>query len=146
MYRDGELFLFDILIAIEKIRNITKDYKKADDLLFNYRDWDSVIREFEIIGEAMKKCIDLRVFEEDKNKRKVVDFRNILIHKYFGIDVEAVLSIAKENLNWLEDIIIDRINLIEKNKKNEIIDSMIEENYYLPFIAKKLKKLKDESK
>ena len=146
MYRDGELFLFDILIAIEKIRNITKDYEKADDLLFNYRDWDSVIREFEIIGEAMKNCIELGVFKEDKNKRKVIDFRNILIHKYFGIDVEAVLNIAKENLNWLEEIIINRIKLIEKNKKNEIIDSMIEENYYLPFIVKKLKKLKDEPK
>jgi len=146
MYREGELFLFDILIAVEKIKNITKDYEKADDLLFNYRDWDSVIREFEIIGEAMKKCIELGIFEEDKDKRKVIDFRNILIHKYFGIDVEAVLNIAKENLNWLEKIIINRIKLIEKNKKDEIIDSMIEENYYLPFIVKKLKSLKDESK
>ena len=146
MYREGELFLFDILIAVEKIKNITKDYEKADDLLFNYRDWDSVIREFEIIGEDMKKCIELGIFEEDKDKRKVIDFRNILIHKYFGIDVEAVLNIAKENLNWLEKIIINRIKLIEKNKKDEIIDSMIEENYYLPFIVKKLKSLKDESK
>ena len=50
--REKELFLFDILIAIEKLKDITKNYKNADDLVFNYRDWDSVIREFEIIGEA----------------------------------------------------------------------------------------------
>ena len=141
--REGELFLFDIFIAIEKIKDIVKDYTKADDLVFSYRDWDSVIREFEIIGEAMKNCIELNIFEEDKNKRKVIDFRNILIHKYFGIDPEAVLNIAKENISWLEKIIIDRINKIEKNKKNEIIQLLIEENYYLPFIVKKLKQLNE---
>ena len=144
--REKELFLFDILIAIEKIRDIAKDYTNADDLMFNYRDWDSIIREFEIIGEAMRNCIDFGIFENDKNKRKVIDFRNILIHKYFGIDPEAVLNIAKENIEWLEDIILKRINQIEKYKKNEIIDYLIKENAYLPFIINRLKRLKNEKK
>ena len=143
--REKELFLFDILVAVEKIKDITKNYDNADDLVFSYRDWDSVIREFEIIGEAMKNCIDYGVFEEDKNKRKVVDFRNILIHKYFGIDPEAVLNIAKDNINWLEDIIINRIKKIKKDKRYEIIDYIIDENHYLSFIVKKLENLKNES-
>ena len=144
--REKELFLFDILIAIEKIRDIAKDYTNADDLMFNYRDWDSIIREFEIIGEAMRNCIDFGIFENDKNKRKVIDFRNILIHKYFGIDPEAVLNIAKENIEWLEDIILKRINQIERYKKDEIIDYLIKENAYLPFIINRLKRLKNEKK
>ena len=144
--REKELFLFDILIAIEKIKDISKDYTNADDLMFNYRDWDSIIREFEIIGEAMKNCIDFGIFENDKNKRKVIDFRNILIHKYFGIDPEAVLNIAKENIDGLEYIILKRINQIEKYKKNEIIDYLIKENAYLSFIINRLKRLKNEKK
>ena len=144
--REKELFLFDILIAIEKIRDIAKDYINADDLIFNYRDWDSIIREFEIIGEAMRNCIDFGIFENDKNKRKVIDFRNILIHKYFGIDPEAVLNIAKENIEWLEYIILKRINQIEKYKKDEIIDYLIKENAYLSFIINRLKRLKNEKK
>lgn len=113
--REKELFLFDILIAIEKIKDITKNYKNADDLVFNYRDWDSVIREFEIIGEAMKKCIDFGIFKNDKEKRKVIDFRNILIHKYFGIDEEEVWQVIK-NLDILENEILDVIKIIDKTK------------------------------
>ena len=144
--REKELFLFDILIAIEKIKDITKNYKNADDLVFNYRDWDSVIREFEIIGEAMKKCIDFGIFKNDKEKRKVIDFRNILIHKYFGIDSEAVLSTAKENMNWLEEIVINRIFQIQKSRKDEIIDYLIKENHYLSFVVNKLQNIKNESR
>ncbi len=144
--RENSFFLFDILIAIEKIRDIVKDYKNAEELLYSYRDWDSLIREFEIIGEAMKKCIDCEIFENDKDKRKVVDFRNILIHKYFGIDPEAVLNIAKENLYWLEDIIVQKIKNIETVKRDELIEYLINENHYFPFVIDRLQKLKNESK
>ena len=144
--RENILFLFDILIAIEKIKDIVKDYKNAEKLLYSYRDWDALIREFEIIGEAMKNCIDAGIFENDKNKRKVVDFRNILIHKYFGIDPQAVLSIAKENLYWLEDIVVQKIKSLEISKRNELLEYLINENHYLPFVVNRLQKLKNESK
>ena len=144
--RENSLFLFDILIAIEKIRDIVKDYENAEELLYSYRDWDCLIREFEIIGEAMKKCIDYEIYDNDRDKRKVVDFRNILIHKYFGIDPEAVLNIVKENLYWLEDIIVQKIKNIETAKRDELIEYLINENHYLPFVIDRLQKLKNESK
>jgi len=144
--RENILFLFDILIAIEKIKDIVKDYKNAEELLYSYRDWDALIREFEIIGEAMKNCIDAGIFENNKNKRKVVDFRNILIHKYFGIDPQAVLNIAKENLYWLEDIVVQKIKSLEMSKRNELLEYLINENHYLPFVVNRLQKLKNESK
>ncbi len=141
--REKEFFLLDIIIAIAKIKNIVKDYSKGDELLYNYKDWDTVIREFEIIGEAMKYCIQFGLFNDERDNRKVVDFRNILSHKYFGIDTEAVLNTAKESLDWLEDIVIKRFVQIAKNKRDEILDFMIEENRYLPFVIKKLISLKN---
>jgi len=144
--REKELFLLDIIVAIEKIRDVSKDYSNGDDILYNYKDWDTIIREFEIIGEAMRYCLNFGLFDNEKEKRAVIDFRNVLIHKYFGIDADEVLNVAKENLDWLENLIIKRFMQVDKNKREEILDYMIEENHYLPFVVKKLKFIKNESK
>ena len=143
--RERELFLLDIIIAIEKIRDIAKDYHKGDDLQYHYRDWDATIREFEIVGEAMRYCIQFGLFNDERDKRKVIDFRNILTHKYFGIDPDAVLNIAKENLDWLEDLVINRFMQVDKDKRKEVLEYMIEENRHLPFVLEKLNKIKNES-
>jgi uncharacterized protein with HEPN domain len=143
--REKELFLLDIIIAVEKIRDIAKDYKYGDDIQYNYRDWDAIIREFEIVGEAMRYCLDFGFFENEKDKRAVVDFRNILIHKYFGIDPDEVLNIANKHLNWLENLIVNRFMLVDKSKREEVLNYMIDENRYLPFVLNKLNQLKNES-
>jgi len=144
--REKELFLLDIIVAIEKIRDVVKDFNEGESLKYSYKDWDSVIREFEIIGEAMRYCIQFELFDNEKDKRAVIDFRNVLIHKYFGIDADEVLNIAKNNLDWLEDLIISRFLKVEKEKRNEVLEFLIEENEYLPFVVKKLKQIKNESK
>ena len=142
--REKELFLLDIIVAIAKIRDIAKDYDSGDDLLYSYRDWDSIIREFEIISEAMRYCIQFGLFEDERDKRKVIDFRNILAHKYFGIDPDAVLDIAKNSLDWLEELIKKRFLEIDREKREDVLKLMIEENFYLPFVVDKLKELKSE--
>ena len=140
--RIKELFLFDIVVAIQKVRFVANKFEKGDDLKFDFLYWDSIIREFEIIGEAMNYCIKFELFEDEKDKRKVVDFRNVLIHKYFGIDADAVLAIAKNNLDWLEKIILDRISKIDNNLKEELKEAMIEENKNLDFVTKIIKEIK----
>jgi len=144
--REKELFLLDIIVAIEKIRDVVKDFNEGESLKYSYKDWDSVIREFEIIGEAMRYCIQFELFDNEKDKRAVIDFRNVLIHKYFGIDADEVLNIAKNNLDWLEDLIINRFLRVERKKRNEVLEFLIEENEYLPFVVKKLKQIQNESK
>jgi len=96
--RDYVLYLEDILDALEKIENYTKDISFAE---FSNNDMvvDAVIRNFEVIGEATKN-----VPEEIKEKypevewREATGFRNVLIHDYFGIDIEAVWDTLKKNL------------------------------------------------
>lgn len=79
-----ELFLFDIIVAISKIEHVASSFDSADDLKYDFMAWDTVIREFEIVGEASKHLLESRLLESDH--RPVVDFRNVLIHEYFGID------------------------------------------------------------
>ena len=52
--RNVEMFVFDIFIAIQKIKDVSSKFDNVQDLLHSYTSWDSVIREFEIIGEASK--------------------------------------------------------------------------------------------
>ncbi|WP_457563842.1 HepT-like ribonuclease domain-containing protein [Caminibacter pacificus] len=139
--RIKELFLYDIIVAIAKIKYIANKFDNPEDLKYDFLHWDSIIREFEIVGEAMNYCIKFNLFENEKDKRKVIDFRNILIHKYFGIDPEAVLNIAKTNLDWLEHMIYDRIKQIEPQLKEELKKEMIEENKNLDFVKKALDKI-----
>ena len=140
--RIKELFLFDIIVATQKIRYIAKDFEKGEDLKYSFKDWDTIVREFEIVGEAMRYCLNYKLFNEEKDKRAVIDFRNVLIHKYFGIDADEVLNIAKKNLDWLDSIVVNRINKIEESYKQKLIKYMIEENSYLDFVVDRLKALK----
>lgn len=55
--RDVELFLFDVYIAILKIEHTISQFDNSQELLHNYTSWDSVIREFEIVGEATNQLL-----------------------------------------------------------------------------------------
>jgi len=137
--RKTEMFLFDIFIAINKIKYVVKDFDNSDDLLHSFKDWDTVIREFEIIGEASKYLLKNNLL--DNEFRKIVDFRNRITHNYFGIDPEIVFHISKYELDDFLKVINKLINKIDNSLKNELIESFIEDNKYLDFIVKELKKL-----
>ena len=100
---------------------------------------DTVIREFEIIGEATNRLIKSNVLDE--NSRVVVDFRNLLIHHYFGIDAEEVFDVVKNDLLEYKNIIIEKIEHINNMLKTEILEEVYEENKYLSFIINQLNQL-----
>lgn len=141
MSRVKELFLIDIIVAICKIEETTKNFQNANELKFNYMAWDSVIREFEIIGEATKNLIESNLL--DNTKREIVNFRNVLIHEYFGIDEEELFDVAINKLDHLKEAIVSKIKLIETELKQELIDDITEENSHLLFVVEALHKLKN---
>ncbi len=138
--RGVELFIFDSIIAIVKIKKVANRFDKAQDLLHSFTDWDSVIREFEIIGEASKYLLKNNLIEGEY--QKVVDFRNQITHEYFGIDEDIVWTIIYKDLDAFEGIIIELIHKIELNLKQELIDSFIEDNNYLDFVVEQLELLR----
>jgi len=60
-----ELFLFDIYIAILKIEFISSKFDNSETLKYDFISWDSVIREFEIIGEATNVLIKNAMLEKE---------------------------------------------------------------------------------
>ena len=60
---------------------------------------DAVIRNFEIIGEATKKIPkSIKKKYPDVEWNEAAGFRDILIHDYFGVDLEAVWDTVKRNI------------------------------------------------
>lgn len=137
--REVELFIFDIYVAILKIEYVAKDFSNIQDLLHDFKSWDTIIREFEIIGKATKYLINQELL--NKNFQIVVDFRNLIIHEYFGIDPNEVDNIIKNDLGNFKKMILSLINNINTDLKNELIDATIEDNKYLSFIVQALQKL-----
>ena len=139
--RQIEFFLFDIFVAILKIEHTASKFENPQDLLHSYTDWDSVIREFEIIGEASKYLLNENILKNEY--RVVVDFRNVIIHEYFGIDNVEVWGIINDNLKSFHKVVLDIIDSIEKDLKTELIDAFIEDNHYLDFVVKELSLLRN---
>ena len=140
--REVELFVFDIYVAILKIETVSSEFENVENMLHDFRSWDSVIREFEIIGEASKYLLNENLLDTDY--RRVVDFRNSIMHGYFGIEQNIVWEIIHHKLSDLKIIILELISKIEADLKQELIESYIEDNKYLDFIVKELKRLDNE--
>src|SRR4030066_1745144 len=100
--RDHILFLEDILNAIEKIERYTKGLT-FEGLSKNDMAADAILRNFEIIGEAAKN-----VPERVRRKypfvewKEAIGFRTVLIHDYFGSDLEAVWDTVRNNIPSLK--------------------------------------------
>jgi len=98
MSRDESLYLEDIRESCEKVLKFTRGmtYKDFvhDDLHF-----DAVLRNLEIIGEAVKN-----ISEETRQKfpqikwRKIAGFRNIVAHEYFGVNEETIWDIVENEV------------------------------------------------
>ena len=138
--RIEEVFLFDIYVSILKIQNTAKKFTNAQDLKYDYMAWDSVIRDFEIIGEATNILIKKEILSNEL--RAVVNLRNILIHHYFGIDAEEIWNIIFNELLELKELIESKIKELELSKRNFLIDEIIKEFHYLDFVVNNIENLR----
>lgn len=103
--RDYNLHLEDILQAIAKIEKYTRHLSlpefREDELVI-----DGVVRNLEIIGESSKGIpAAIRNQIPHVEWKKIAGLRNILIHEYFGVDVEIIWDIVKNKLPELKKAI-----------------------------------------
>ncbi|OGU13367.1 MAG: hypothetical protein A2X61_14800 [Ignavibacteria bacterium GWB2_35_12] len=63
----------------------------------------AVIRSFEIIGEASKKLsVEFKSKYQAIPWKEMAGFRDVLIHDYFGVDIEIVWDIAENQIPKIE--------------------------------------------
>jgi len=125
--RDIKLFIVDIFISIQKIKEYTDSFNNPNDLLHSSLHWDATIRQLEIIGEALNKLLEDEKFSAlaPEYFRKIVNFRNNIVHGYFGIDLDEVWNVITLHLDILQS---DIQNIIKNNIDiTDAIDSEIEE-------------------
>ena len=105
MPRDYKVFLEDVLEAIRKIRDYT-DGLSLQAFTADAKTFDAVIRNLEIIGEAVKQIPeDIRSLRPEVEWKRIGRLRDILIHQYFGVDAQIVWDIVQNKLTLLEQAI-----------------------------------------
>jgi uncharacterized protein with HEPN domain len=94
---------------IRHIRDAIKEIQKYhtaheyDQFLRTAWDQAAVIRNLEIIGEAASHVtVDFQAAHPNIPWRRIADFRNVLIHEYFAVDVRLVWEILEKDLPALK--------------------------------------------
>lgn len=104
MSRDFEQRLDDIIESCDRVADYIKGYDLArfeDD----YKTQDAVIRQFEIIGEAVKDLPESVTAQEPAIPwRQFAGFRDVLAHSYFAVDVSVVWEAAEEFAPRLREV------------------------------------------
>ena len=105
MPRDYKVFLEDILEAIRKIGDYTGGHS-LQTFTADERTFDAVIRNLEIIGEAVKQIPEhIHSQRPEVEWKRMARLRDILIHQYFGVDAQIVWDIVQNKLPPLEQAI-----------------------------------------
>lgn len=89
--------LLDIAEAIERIEDEAKSGREAFDRDPKVQVW--MFHHIQIIGEAVRAASDeLRALEPSVPWAQIVAMRHILVHHYFGIDLDEVWSAVQNDI------------------------------------------------
>jgi uncharacterized protein with HEPN domain len=110
MKKDPKIFLQHIIESIEEIEKYTCNQNKVKFSKATMMQ-DAVMRRLEIIGEAVKN-----IPKSYKNKypkiswREIAGMRDILIHEYFGININIVWNTIQKDIPKLKKSIQELMN------------------------------------
>ena len=107
MKKEPIVFIEHILECIELIEEYTREVTK-EEFFKSKQLQDSVIRRIEVIGEATKN-----ISQEIKDKyyqipwKRISSMRDILIHEYWGIDLNLTWNVATQEIQNFKKSILE---------------------------------------
>ncbi len=95
--KDERTYLLHAIAAIDAIQSYTVGGREA--FLGDGKTQDAVIRNIEIIGQAVKGISDdTRALDTAVPWRQIAGMRDKLIHEYFGVDLALVWDVVEREL------------------------------------------------
>ena len=95
--RDERLYLDDIVQATERVLSYTSEGREA--FFADSRTQDAVIRNLEVIGEAIRGVSPAtRAAHPEVPWKQIAGTRDRVIHGYFKVDLEIVWEIVEKEL------------------------------------------------
>ena len=114
--RGDKEFLLDIIEAIKRIELYTKELSYPV-FLEKMETQDAVVRNFEIIGEAVKNVSKtLKAKYNNIQWKEIAGMRDKVIHFYFGVNWDIVWGAAKDSLPPFKEKIERILQVIEESK------------------------------
>ncbi len=97
-------YLLHIRDALQRIKMYTEEGREA--FLASPLIQDAVIRNLEIIGEAAKRTApEMKARAPEISWQLMAGMRDVLIHDYFGVELDIVWGVVERRLPELESAI-----------------------------------------
>ena len=99
--KDDRIYLLHVRDAIQLIMSYTATGKES--FFPDRKTQDAVVRNLEIIGEAIKRVsVTLKEAHPDVAWKPIAGMRDKLIHDYFGINLQLVWDVVAQDLPGLK--------------------------------------------
>jgi uncharacterized protein with HEPN domain len=110
--KDDCVYLLHIRDAVNRIFEYSKG--GAEEFLRDPKTQDAVVRNLEIIGEAVKHISErLRTQHPDIAWKRIAGMRDKMIHEYFGVNVQLVWEVVRQELPGLRRKVEDILSSTE---------------------------------